>query len=237
MNTWGLKQGLGRFADALQNGFYPVPEEIARDLDPETIKALRRQAAMQMGLGMVAAAEGGAPLGQGINQALQVAQQGMGQGLGQAYLAKRSQREDERLKLMDQRYSRREEIEDRRWDQSRLDRREDVGYRDRQATEAARRAGVDDSRQAAMLGISQAQLREQQSKEKEIEKFSVHLARLRMQGKKDTDPTVAGILARLEGLGINAYMPQEPYNPFGNFTTPGAGGQLPPLDGLYNPVP
>jgi hypothetical protein len=206
MDTRRFTQGLGRFNDALLSGFYPVPEEISRDLDPRTVQALKRQAAMQMGLGMIAAGERGLGFGQGSNQALQQSQQGLGQGLGQAYVAKRSQREDERLRVLDERAQNRERMYDENYKQSRLDRLEDVAFRNRQLAEASRRADIDDKRQADMYGLTLAEFRQREKDRLEVERLSKDLAKLRLDGKGDDDFNVREIQAQLERYGINAYL-------------------------------
>jgi len=96
-------RGLGQIADILSQALFPVPQEVAATVDPRTVKAAIRNGVMQLGIGLMSAQSQGAGFGQGLGFALQQAQQSVGQGLGQAYIAKRSQREDERLAMYDQR--------------------------------------------------------------------------------------------------------------------------------------
>lgn len=87
----------------IQQGILPVPPEVAAGMSPETIKLLRQQALLQMGLGMVAAKEKGAQFGTGALAGLNIGQNSFNQGLGQAYAAERNAREDKRLQLLDER--------------------------------------------------------------------------------------------------------------------------------------
>lgn len=93
-----MGQGLGQARNAL----LPVPEEVASQLDPRTIEALRRQAVLQAGLGMMSAGEKGQGLGTGALYGLDQAQQGLGQGLNQAWLGSRARREDQRVQRQDE---------------------------------------------------------------------------------------------------------------------------------------
>lgn len=88
-----LRAGLG----GMPASMFPVPAELESQLDPETLRRLRQQAMLQMGLGMMAAGEKGAGLGTGVLYGMNQGREGLGQGVNQAWVAKRSQREDERL--------------------------------------------------------------------------------------------------------------------------------------------
>jgi hypothetical protein len=96
-------QRLGSGLGQVRNALLPIPEEVASQLDPRTIEALRRQAVLQAGLGMMSAGEKGAGLGTGAMYGLNQAQQGLGQGVNQAWMGKRAAREDERLDLYERR--------------------------------------------------------------------------------------------------------------------------------------
>jgi len=147
-------QGLGR----VRNALLPVPEEVANQLDPRTIETLRKQAMLQMGLGMVAAGEKGQGIGAGAMYGLNQAQQGLGQGLNQAWVGSRSAREDKRLEQYDRRLDIQEKKadEDRKWQKDKY--AEEQAWRQTQAEAEAARAAVDDARHAAQLGISQGHL-------------------------------------------------------------------------------
>lgn len=147
-------QGLGR----VRNALLPVPEEVANQLDPQTIETLRQQAMLQMGLGMMSAGEKGQGLGTGAMYGLNQAQQGLGQGLNQAWVGSRARREDERVKQYDRRLDIQEKKSDEQLNWQRTKYEEDSQWRRERAAaeDAARQA--DDVRQSAQLAVSQAQL-------------------------------------------------------------------------------
>ncbi len=134
-------QGLGR----VRNALLPVPEEVASQLDPRTIEALRKQAVLQMGLGMMSAGEKRQGLGTAALYGLDQAQQGLGQGLNQAWLGSRARREDARVERQDQRQTvemaRAAAHDERQLEQDRLE-------RERYANERAYREAKDAEAQA-----------------------------------------------------------------------------------------
>ncbi|MFY4731331.1 hypothetical protein, partial [Nitrospira sp. BLG_2] len=114
-------RGLGQITDVLSQALFPIASEAESGLDPRTVKAMQRQGLMQLGLGMMAARNQGAGLGQGLNFAFNQAQQDINQGLGQAMLARRANREDERLAMYDKRIRNQELQQDQDRLQSRID--------------------------------------------------------------------------------------------------------------------
>jgi hypothetical protein len=126
-----MGQGLGQARNAL----LPVPEEVASQLDPRTIEALRRQAVLQAGLGMMSAGEKGQGLGTGALYGLDQAQQGLGQGLNQAWLGSRARREDQRVEQYDRRLTVAEERDARREAESLARYAEEKAYRDQKDAE------------------------------------------------------------------------------------------------------
>jgi hypothetical protein len=253
MNMQNFQQGLGQLGAGLTDQLLPVPGEVASQLDPETVKLLKKQALMQLGLGMLAAKDKGASLGGGIGYALQRSNEIMGQGLGQAYLAKRSKREDERLRLADERTARMEtrydnEARERTLDRATDNARQQTEFNYRKQQDKILNAGreVDNDRMAALADLQMKGGRQDLHQDKMRGILGKHLATLRQKGLKDNDPVVAGLLSRLDALGVNAYTPQAPYDPFAAFGQAGAaagggpapagGPSLPALDRFY-PVP
>jgi hypothetical protein len=132
-------RGLGKLGGAL----FAVPQEVASQMDPQTVAMLQKQALLQMGLGMLAARDKG--LGAGALAGLNQAQQVMGQGLGQAYVAQRGKREDERLTMQDQRTKAMEERQARLDQMTVEDRQGDVAYRASQDEYRRERDKVEDA--------------------------------------------------------------------------------------------
>jgi hypothetical protein len=159
-------QGLGQARNAL----LPVPEEVASQLDPRTIEALRRQAVLQAGLGMMSAGEKGQGLGTGALYGLDQAQQGLGQGLNQAWLGSRARREDARLGMQDVRTQRMEER------QATLDRlalenqQGDVAYRQRMEERQAEQDRVRQTERDQDQALENARFNATLSRQTEIEK-------------------------------------------------------------------
>jgi hypothetical protein len=137
-----IKAGLGR----LPAGMFPVPQEVGAQMDPQTIKALRANALMQAGLGILAAQRQGAGLGAGMLAGLGQGQQVMSQGLGQAYAAQRGKREDDRLEMQDQRTKAMEER------QARLD---ELAFKNQQGDDAFRASQAEYQREQDRIRLQE----------------------------------------------------------------------------------
>lgn len=235
-----FQAGLGNFRSAL----LPVPEEVAAQMDPRTIEMLRRQAILQMGLGMMGAGEKGAGLGTGASYGLQQAQDVMGRGLGQAWAANRAGREDRRLEIMDERSQKaeqramsREEQAAQRWQAERLYQMDRDTVRDKQwqeqfeaARSASNRAAAAaeraDSREARISALAEQQ-RIDNATRIEVGK---RIAELRQKGTPETDPKLQGMLTYYQTLAGSASLAAPKVDPWAGL---GLGTTAPPLDDLY----
>jgi len=202
-------QRLGSGLGQARNALLPIPEEVASQLDPRTVEALRRQAVLQAGLGMMSAGEKGAGLGTGAMYGLNQAQQGLGQGVNQAWMGQRAAREDQRLNLQESRYdamlgrqerldtrqTERDRIEDERWQKS-----YDLSIRNAEAI--AGRAAADDARQAAALNLQRQGARvDAQKTELEVKRDQAVFLTAKALGKMSpTHPRYQEMAAQYKGL-------------------------------------
>lgn len=99
--------GLG-VMDKISAGLFPVDSRAAEAIGPEALKQQRNQALMRMGLGMMAASNQGAGLGESLFTGLNSAQNSLDGALQRGYEnareARQEQRTLEREKVADQRY-------------------------------------------------------------------------------------------------------------------------------------
>lgn len=179
-----FRTGLGN----VRNALLPIPEEVASQLDPRTIEALRKQAMLQMGLGMMGAGEKGAGLGTGALFGLNEAQRGLGQGVNQAWMGQRAAREDTRLEQQDRRLTQQMERDAARDTESRRRWEEDKKLERARmlADEEWRRAqlghtGTSEARQAELLRLSQEDAQRERDAEARIrgliKRQNTHLAK------------------------------------------------------------
>lgn len=151
MSTSRFRQGLaqirarGGLGNVLGEAFFPVPSEVAAETDPDTLKALRRQAMIQMGLGMMAARDRGAGLGQGLQFGMGAGQQAVQEALNSILTTRKDKRADRRLDLQDQRQDAYDARVARMEERSISERAEDIAYRkERDAAMDASRKRDDD---------------------------------------------------------------------------------------------
>ncbi len=239
MATSKFRQGLARIKErgglgsVIGQTLFPIPSEVAADMDPETIRQIRNQAMVQMGLGMLAAKDRGARFSTGAQYGLGQGQDALRGGLGSVLVSRRAKREDERLDLAERRQ---QEFINRgaQLDEQRAkERAEDVAYRNQQATaaaaervEAAKRAATDDARQAQMLALSKQGVTDKQTQQVIADRLTGALGKLRGANVPETDPLVIRLITELKGMGIDVALPRSSINPFGS-------GQAPPdLSGL-----
>jgi hypothetical protein len=128
------------FGQRLMEGMFPIAPEIASGMSPEEQQRLRGQAVMQLGLGMMAANNRGAGLGEAAFMGFNNAQRGLGEYTDRLYRHKvlNEERDYERSRdaLGDQRYG-----EQREWRRQRAQ-TEDQRETARDAALAAYRSGV-----------------------------------------------------------------------------------------------
>jgi hypothetical protein len=252
MNRQSLSAGLGNFRNAL----LPVPEEVASQIDPRTLELLRKQAVLQMGLGMMGAAERGAGLGTGALFGLQQGQQSLGTGLGQAWSANRASREDKRLAIADERTAladqrtataierqfERDKVSDERWQaekdrQAERDRISDERWDKEFSLSRAASARAAESAARAETNLERSLALAEQSKIDNASRVEAgkRIAELRRKGTPDTDPKLQELYAYYETLsGANTLRrppSTDPLDALIQGAMPGAPGAAPAAAG------
>jgi hypothetical protein len=221
MSTSRLKQGMARMnlrgglGAVLGQALFPLPAEVERETDPDTLRKLRNASMMQMGLGMMTASGKGASTGAGLGYGLQQGQEALQGGLGQIVGVRRMNREDKRLDLAEERnwiadertaaYMDRQAATDA---QRVKERGEDVKYRNEQALRMELRAAADDARMLDDSNLRREVLRDGQKRQYWAERLGGSIAKLRGLGVEDDDPLVASLLTQLDVLGVDARTPK-----------------------------
>lgn len=124
-----LSRGLGSLRDALT----PIDPRMAEGMDPNHVKALRNQAMLRMGLGMMANANQGGRFGEALAAGLGAGVGGFNRDIEGTYQrgveAREMKRDEDRLAVQDKRYDAqiarqeaRDELEDKRFEIQRNDR-------------------------------------------------------------------------------------------------------------------
>lgn len=214
-----FRQGLaqirarGGLGAVIGEALFPVPEELASEFSPKTIKALRKQAVTQLGLGLVSAPKR-AGLGGALQYGIGLGQEALQGGLGQIMAVQDRKRTDRRLDIADDRtdaYLKRVEAADVR---SITERKEDVAYRtgrdkveDDERAADNRRAAAADLRLLEDSKLRGEVMQDAQRRQYWAERLTGSLSKLRKLGINDSDPLAMGLLTELDGLGVNAYTP------------------------------
>lgn len=103
-----FRQGLaqirarGGLGAVIGEALFPLPEELASQASPQTIKALRKQAVTQLGLGLMSAPKR-AGLGGALQYGIGLGQETLQGGLGQILAVNDRKRADQRLTLAEKR--------------------------------------------------------------------------------------------------------------------------------------
>jgi hypothetical protein len=118
--TWDkIKAGLGRVGENM----FPIDQ--AYGASPAEQQAMRKNALLQMGLGMMAASSNGAGFGEAAAFGLGKAQNNLTGALQRGYENARENRQEQRQKEQDERQLKRDEVSDNRW-------ASEMGYRQEQ---------------------------------------------------------------------------------------------------------
>lgn len=150
----GIGRGLGKFGEAMT----PIDPSVAATMNPEHLKALRQQALMRTGLGMMQASQSnglGASIAQGLGQGIGGFDQAVQQSYGRALNERQWNRTLKRDDIEDKRYTDetdytrgRHGIEDKRYEQEREDtldyRKKQLALEERQLDIAQQRADKSD---------------------------------------------------------------------------------------------
>jgi len=168
-NMWDrVKAGFGRIGENM----FPIDQ--AYGASPAEQQALRRNALMQMGLGMMAASSNGASFGEAAAFGLGNAQRSLTGALQRGYENARENRQEQRQKEQDERQLKRDEVSDNRWASEMNYRQEQDRIQNEQAQRAYDRALANDERSESWARLKyeqddnqferQMRLREQEQK-------------------------------------------------------------------------
>lgn len=158
-----IKRGLG------QTGERMFPVDKAYGLDQQQQQAMRKNALLQMGLGMMSASGQGAGFGEAAAFGLGKAQQNLTGALQQGY-------ENARTNRLEQRQTQRDEVADKRW-QSELD------YREAQDKAQLEQRKLEQEAMATYRSDMLSERKQQEATQAEYRKDMLDLRRLQIEAK------------------------------------------------------
>ncbi len=135
-----MKAGLGRIGENM------LPIDEAYGASDQQKKAMRQNALLQMGLGMMAASNNGAGFGEAAAFGLGNAQRSLTGALQRGYENARENRQEQRQKEQDERQLKRDEVADNRWASEMNYRQEQDRIQNEQSQRAYDRAIANDER-------------------------------------------------------------------------------------------
>ena len=212
-----FRQGLaqlkarGGLGAVLGESLFPLPAEVAGQVDPATVKALRKQALTQLGLGLMAAPRS-AGLGGALQYGLGQGQRTLQGGLGQILEVQDRKRADKRLDLAEARQA---AVDERMAQQYK---RESDWHEEAVKTHGVERAqdlqarAADDARMLESAALQRQLAKDATERQYWTERLSGNVAGLRAAGIGDDDPLMVKLLTHLKGLGVNQYTPPSAVN-------------------------